>query len=177
MSAETALAAAPDVPASEMPAEIAAAEAAGNVQEATALPAAEQAENTLTPALSQREREIEDAALSQKEREAAAERIRASQSLPLAMREVLARVTLASGEAATDGRARVPIDDVVRAVEEALPEFLRDRRPAEVQPHPAGDVFFSGDPEAMSDQQAEEIARQQLAKSGLLRGQRVRVAD
>ena len=172
MSAETALAAAPGVPAGDEPAENAAV--------------AESAE-TLTPALSQGEREMEAAAaepaantltpaLSHGEREAAAERIRSSQLLPPAIREVLARVTLASAEAAPTGATHVPIDDVVRAVEEALPEFLQGRR-AEVQLHPAGDVFFSGDPEALSEEQAEEIARAQLARSGLLRGQRVRAAD
>ncbi len=165
MSAESALAAAPDVPASDAPAELAAVEAAANVQEATAQTVAEQAEKTLTLALSQRERA------------AAAERIRASKALPPAMRDVLARVTLASGEAAPGGATRVPIDEVVRAVEESLPDFLAHPRRAQEQPHPAGDAFFSGDPEALSDQQAEEIARAQLARSGFLRGQRVRVAD
>lgn len=124
------------------------------------------AEQALTPAL------------SQGEREKAAERIRASALLPSAIRDCLARVVEASGESAAGGPTRVPIDELVWAVEEAVPDFLRvDRRRAAAPPHPAGDVFFSGDPSSLSDQQAEEIARAQLAKSGLLRGQRVRVAD
>jgi len=41
--------------------------------------------------------------------------------------------------------------------------------------HPAGESFFSG--EGLSDAEAEDIARQQLLRSGLLRGQRVRVGD
>src|SRR5262245_17412465 len=41
--------------------------------------------------------------------------------------------------------------------------------------HPEGEGFFRGSVEEMSDAEAEEIARGQLARSGLLRGQRVRV--
>jgi hypothetical protein len=37
-------------------------------------------------------------------------------------------------------------------------------------------VFFHGDPDAVSEQEAEAIARGQLARSGMLRGQRVAVA-
>jgi hypothetical protein len=43
--------------------------------------------------------------------------------------------------------------------------------------HPEGEVFFRGSAEEISDAEAEEIARGQLARSGLLRGQRVRVAE
>ena len=142
------------------------AEAATEVEASVAVSEAAVAEPTLTPAL------------SQGERERVAERIRASALLPPAIRDCLARVVEVSGESAAGGPTRVPLDELVRAVEEAMPDFLRvDRRRAAAPPHPAGDVFFSGDPSSLSDQQAEEIARAQLAKSGLLRGQRVRVAD
>jgi hypothetical protein len=53
---------------------------------------------------------------------------------------------------------------------------LSDRdvsRPA----HKAGEVFFRGDAEALSDEHAEQMAREQLARTGMLRGQKVRVAD
>jgi hypothetical protein len=66
----------------------------------------------------------------------------------------------------------------VRAVEEALPEFLRPDRGEKLRAeHPAGEAYFLGDPTELSDAEAEEIARGQLARSGLLRGQRVRVAE
>lgn len=109
------------------------------------------------------------------DREAAAERVRAAEGLPPALRECLARVTSAHAEAGADGTVRVPIEAAVRAMEEALPEFLRRRSaPAERPGHPAGEVFFHGDPAELSDTEAEEIARGQLARSGLLRGQRAR---
>jgi hypothetical protein len=47
--------------------------------------------------------------------------------------------------------------------------------PVERAEHPGGEAFFSG--EGTSDAEAEEVARQQLLRSGLLRGQRVRVGD
>jgi hypothetical protein len=111
------------------------------------------------------------------ERQQAAARIRTSALLPPAIRDCLARVVEASGDAA-GGQTRVPVDELVRAVEEAVPDFLRvDRRRTAAAAHPAGDAFFSGDLAGLSDREAEEIARGQLARSGLLRGQRVRVAD
>jgi hypothetical protein len=59
-----------------------------------------------------------------------------------------------------------------------VPDFLRGNRGEAARPeHPAGEVFFSGAAEELSDAEAEELAQQQLLRSGLLRGQRVRVAD
>ena len=164
MSAESAPVLAPAEAVGSEPGVVVAAEAATEVEATVAV--SEAAEQTHAPAL------------SHGEREKVAERIRASALLPPAIRDCLARVVEASGESAAGGQALVPIDELVRAVEEAVPDFLRvDRRRAAAPGHPAGDVFFSGDPSSLSDQQAEEIARAQLAKSGLLRGQRVRVAD
>ena len=60
----------------------------------------------------------------------------------------------------------------------SLPAFLRNRRAEAAQPsHPAGEVFFRGDSESLSDEEATQIAQRQLVKSGLLRGQRVRVVE
>jgi len=59
----------------------------------------------------------------------------------------------------------------LKAVEESLPEFLREKRgEAARSEHPAGEVFFRGNAEEITDEQAEEIARRQLERSGLLRG-------
>jgi len=116
-------------------------------------------------------------AFSQAEREETAGRIRQSSALPPALRESLARMVEASADAGADGKARVPLDDALRAVEEAVPEFLRqDRNRAVPRQHPAGAVFFHGNPDDLTDAQAEELAHKQLARSGLLRGQRARVA-
>jgi len=164
MSAESALAPAPSEAAGEE-LSVVAAEAATEVEAAVAV-------SDAAPVAAEGG---QAGSLPYEERQKTAERIRSS-ALPPAMRECLARVVLASGDAA-GGQTRVPVDDVVRAVEEAVPDFLqapvRRGTPAE---HPAGDVFFSGDG-LVTDAQAEEIAREQLAKSGLLRGQRVRVAE
>ncbi len=108
----------------------------------------------------------------QKAAEQNSDRILRSEVLPPALRERLAGVAAASGE------AKLPIEDVLKAIEESLPEFLRQNRVEAAQPpHPAGEVFFRGNSEELSDEQAEQLAQQQLARSGLLRGQRVRVGD
>jgi hypothetical protein len=114
---------------------------------------------------------------SQSDREIAAARIRKSQTLPPALRDRLAGVVESQAASAADGVVRVPIEAAVRAVEEALPEFLRGGNRAARPEHPAGESFFRGAAAELSDADAEAIARGQLARSGLLRGQRVRVAD
>lgn len=108
----------------------------------------------------------------------AAERVRQSKLLPPALKERLALLVEASGGTAQDAQAAAPLEEALRAVEEALPDFLLAGRPRADKPeHPGGDSFFSGDPRELSDAEAEKIARDQLVRSGLLRGQRVRVAD
>jgi hypothetical protein len=111
-------------------------------------------------------------------RQAAAQRVRQSASLPPGLRERLAALVENGGQLA-EGQALVSIDAAIRAIAESLPSWLQlgggdVHRPE----HPGGDSFFSGrSAEEITDQQAEEIARGQLARSGLLRGQRVRVAQ
>ncbi|HEX5103955.1 MAG TPA: hypothetical protein VFV87_09110 [Pirellulaceae bacterium] len=100
-------------------------------------------------------------------RQRLAERIAASPTLPPGLRTRLAEVAAAGGG----------LEQAVLAVEQGLPGVLRvAHREASRTEHPAGEVFFHGDAGAISDQQAETIAQGQLARSGLLRGQRVRVA-
>ena len=93
---------------------------------------------------------------------------RAIQRLPTGMQPRLAEIVRQGGGVA----------ELIRGVEEALPEFLRSATaPAERVQHPSGDAFFTGEGGNLSDAEAEEVARQQLMRSGLLRGQRVSVAD
>jgi len=114
----------------------------------------------------------------QQAREEAAARLRQRSELPPALRERLAAVVASSLDTPASGQALLPLDECLQAIEQALPEFLRQNRADPARPeHPLGDVFFSGKPEEISDARAEAIAREQLARSGLLRGQRVRVAD
>jgi hypothetical protein len=96
-----------------------------------------------------------------------AERIGKSNLLPPGLRTRLAEVTAAGGGVA----------EAVRAVEEALPGVLRlSERDVSRPAHKTGEAFFRGDG-AVSDDEAESMARGQLARTGMLRGQRVRVAD
>jgi hypothetical protein len=96
-----------------------------------------------------------------------AERIRQSEALPAGLRSRLAELVLAKDTAAAEA--------AVRAVEASLPGILRIGG-GEVtrQEHPAGEAFFHGNPEQMAEAEAEQIARGQLARSGLLRGQRAK---
>ena len=112
-------------------------------------------------------------------RRAAAERVRGSAALPPGLRERLAALVESGGQVGGEGQALVSIDEAIRAVAESLPSSLRIGGGDVSRPeHPSGESFFSGrTAEEMTDQQAEEIARGQLARSGLLRGQRVRVAQ
>ena len=88
----------------------------------------------------------------------------------MGLRTRLAELVLASDSAAAE--------QAIRAVEASLPGALRISAGEVARPgHPAGDVFFHGDADAMSEEQAEVLARGQLARSGMLRGQRVRVAE
>jgi hypothetical protein len=113
------------------------------------------------------------------EREKAANRVRQTAALPPGMRERLALLVESGGQVGGEGETLVSLDDAIRAVAESLPNSLRIGGGDVSRPeHPSGDAFFSGRTESeITDQQAEELARGQLARSGLLRGQRVRVAQ
>jgi hypothetical protein len=120
------------------------------------------AAETLTPALSQGEREGNSAQV--------AERIRQSEALPAGLRSRLAELVLAQDGAAAE--------QAIRAVEAALPFALRMSMGQIARPaHPGGEAFFHGDADAASEEAAEALARGQLARSGMLRGQRARVAE
>jgi hypothetical protein len=115
---------------------------------------------SLTPALSQGERETQ-------QRGQLAERIRQSEALPAGLRARLAELVLAE-----DGAAG---EQAIRAVEAALPLALRMSLGEVVRPaHPGGETFFRGDASGVSEEAAEALARGQLARSGMLRGQRAR---
>ena len=93
-------------------------------------------------------------------------------ALPPALRERL--LTLVS---ACPPNEPVSLAQVLVAVEESLPEYLR-AQPIPPQPtHPAGEAFFSGAAGELTDSEAETLAQQQLQRAGLLRGQKVRVAN
>jgi hypothetical protein len=98
-------------------------------------------------------------------------RIRQS-ALPPALRERLAAVVETGQSPSLDVAA------CLEALEETLPDFLRTNRHNPSRPaHPSGDAFFKGGDCDLTDAEAETIAQHQLARSGLLRGQRVKVAN
>jgi hypothetical protein len=163
MSATTALAFQPDVPADDV--------VPTSVSDG---PAAEQPRVETPPAdlttHNQASVTAPQTSARQGDRKQLIERVRDA-TLPPALCERLIAVVQASGEQPP------PLDHVLAAVEESLPEFLRGggQQPQRSE-HPAGEAFFRGSDE-LSDAEADSIAREQLQRSGLLRGQRVRVAD
>jgi len=105
------------------------------------------------------------------EREQAVARIRQS-ALPPALRERLAAVVEAGQSPSLDVAA------CLEAIEQTLPDFLRGNRDHISRlEHPIGNAFFQAGDAELSDAEAEALAQRQLARSGLLRGQRVKVAD
>jgi hypothetical protein len=97
------------------------------------------------------------------------ERIAESSRLPRGMHDRLRRVVQQSSTTHEAGNLLVPADAVLEAIESWAPTALRfDARSFQRPEHPAGDGFFTGDPNDVSDEQADRIARQQLQRSGYL---------
>jgi hypothetical protein len=149
-----------------------ASEAATTAAEA-AVPVTDNSQDneTLTPAHSLREREQREAASQElAERGQLAELVASSPRLPPGLAARLSEVIGRGGS----------LHQIVSAIEEALPAAalvtsLAASAPQVSQPaHPAGEAFFHGDGAAQADERAATLAREQLARSGMLRGQRVR---
>jgi hypothetical protein len=105
------------------------------------------------------------------ERQRLRERIGQSSTLSRGMRDRLAALLEGDASAATsDSQPLVRAADVVALLEEAIPPQLQLDPAALARPeHPAGEAFFTGDPNQMTDDQAERIAREQLAQSPFAR--------
>jgi hypothetical protein len=101
------------------------------------------------------------------ERHKLRERIRQSSSLSRGMRDRL--TALLEGESpatASDFQPLIRAADALALLEEAIPPQLRLDASSLAQPaHPVGDVFFTGDVNQMTDDQAERIAREQISRS------------
>ncbi len=102
-------------------------------------------------------------------RESLLRRVTESTTLPRGIRN---RLASALGEAALvqqGDQLLAPVDALLGVVEAWAPTALRvDPRSLQRPDHPEGDAFFTGDPSALSDEQAERIARRQLQRSGYL---------
>jgi len=101
------------------------------------------------------------------ERQRLREQIGKSSSLSRGMRDRL--TALIDGEspaATTDSQPLIRASDVLALLEEAIPPQLRLDANSLAQPeHPAGEAFFTGDVNQMTDDQAERIAREQISRS------------
>lgn len=97
--------------------------------------------------------------------------VRSARDLPPGVRE---RLTSLVQEAVTLDRTGDPLlstRQVLELLAQGLPPLLRRETSTAVDRpvHPVGDAFFAANSEELSDQQAEQIARQQLQRAGLLR--------
>lgn len=106
------------------------------------------------------------------ERRQRIESLLAAVRLPQALRDRLAESLSAAAQPldAASGEPLVRVSQIAALVEQALPPALRlDAATVGRPDHPAGAAFFTGDSEALSDAQAEQVAREQLARNGLLK--------
>jgi hypothetical protein len=93
-----------------------------------------------------------------------------SSQLPRGMRESLAISLAEVAVTANDERPQIPFADMLRALHAAIPANWRtDPGATHPQEHPAGEAFFTGDA-PLTDQQASQIARDQLKRHGFLGG-------
>ncbi len=101
------------------------------------------------------------------ERQRLRDRIGKSSSLSRGLRDRL--TALLEGEmpaAKDDFQPLIRASDVLTLLEDVIPPQLRLDASSLAQPeHPAGEAFFTGDPNQMTDDQAERIAREQLSRS------------
>jgi hypothetical protein len=86
--------------------------------------------------------------------------------LPRGMRENLAQslpaIAIAAGES-----AQVNLAELLPAIESAIPANWLTEPALVPQEHPAGEAFFTGEG-PLTDQQASQIARDQLKRHGFL---------
>lgn len=159
-----------EMPASEVPADQPPlpAEAATDVPPAAVLgETAEILDSTTDVAEPAPSQASEIDPLAAAERHKLRERIRQSSSLSRGMRDRL--TALLEGEsptAAGDSQPLIRAADALALLEEAIPPQLRlDASSLAQPPHPTGEVFFTGDVNQMTDEQAERIAREQISRS------------
>lgn len=92
----------------------------------------------------------------------------AGPNLPRSIRERLAQSLLPLIQTTDEAEPRVPLTQALTAFASALPASWRlEPPPPEVREHPAGDAFFTGEG-PLTEQQASQIARDQLKRHGFL---------
>jgi hypothetical protein len=95
-------------------------------------------------------------------------RLAGSTRLPPALRNRFAElVEQAAWNESGEEQPALSISQAITWLEQALPrQFRLDAAALEPSVHPAGDVFFSGHADSLDDQQAADLAAQQLAATG-----------
>jgi hypothetical protein len=100
----------------------------------------------------------------QQQRQNWAERIRAEQRLPGALRDRLAALVTEAARIDGDAEPQLSISQVAGVFAEAMPMLLTIDGPRMVATHPGGEAFFRAG--QLSDDDAARIAREQLARTG-----------
>jgi hypothetical protein len=94
-----------------------------------------------------------------------------ARELPPGVRQRLAGLVEQAATLDVSGEPLLATRHVLDLLAQGLPPVLRHDAVGEIErpSHPDGDAFFALSGEDLSDQQAEQIARQQLQRAGLLR--------
>lgn len=97
--------------------------------------------------------------------------VRAASDLPPGVRERLTALVQQAPTLDVEGEPLLATRQVLELLAQGLPPMLRrETATAVTRPtHPVGDAFFALNSDELSDQQAEQIARTQLQRAGLLR--------
>ena len=97
--------------------------------------------------------------------------VRAARDLPPGVRERLGALVQQAVTLDVTGEPLLSTRQVLDLLAQGLPPVLRREAPAAITrpAHPVGDAFFVLNSEELSDQQADQIARTQLQRAGLLR--------
>ncbi len=105
------------------------------------------------------------------QRAAALTAVQGARDLPPGVRQRLTSLVQQAAALDAAGEPLLPTSQVLELLAQGLPTVLRRETSTAVNrpEHPAGDAFFALDGDELSDQQAEQIARTQLQRAGLLR--------
>lgn len=97
--------------------------------------------------------------------------VASARDLPPGVRERLTRLVEQSSALDDGGEPLLAARGVLDLLAQGLPAVLRREAPAAITrpEHPVGDAFFALSGADLSEQQAEQIARTQLERAGLLR--------
>jgi hypothetical protein len=97
--------------------------------------------------------------------------VQEARELPPGVRERLRGLVQQAVTLDVTGEPLLATRQVLELLAQGLPPALRRETPSAMQrpSHPAGDAFFALQGEDLTDQQADQIARQQLQRAGLLR--------